>query len=71
VGDAGLRPGVKDGVATTDVCPDRVSFADPVANGDPVAVTGTAAGEMVFTLGKEGGENAVLHVKHGDVLVKR
>ena len=47
-----------------------MSFADPVANGDPVAVTGTAAGEMVFALGKEGGEDAVLHVKHRDVLVK-
>jgi hypothetical protein len=70
VGDAGLRAGVEDGVAATNIGPDGMGLANAVADGDPVAVTGAATGEVVFALGEKGGEDTVLHVKHGNVLVE-
>jgi hypothetical protein len=70
VGDSGLGAGVKDGVAATDIGPDGMGLANAVADGDPVAVTGAAAGEVVFTLGEKSGEDTVLHVKHRDVLME-
>ena len=70
VGDSGLRAGVEDGVTATDVGPDGVGLADAVANGDAVTVAGAAAGEVVLAMREEGGEDAVFHMKHRDVLVE-
>ena len=70
MGDSGLGAGVKDGVAATDIGPDGMGLANAVADGDPVAVTWAAAGEVVFTLGEKSGEDTVLHVKHRDVLME-
>ena len=67
---AGLGAGVKDGVATTDIGPNGMRFADAIADGDSVMVAGTATGEMVFALGQKSGEDAVFHMKHGDVLME-
>ena len=65
-----LRTGVENGVAATDIGPDGVGFTDAIANGDAVAVARSTTGEVVFSLRKKGGEDAVLHVKHWDVLVE-
>jgi hypothetical protein len=46
----------------------RFSYA--VTDGDTVMVTGATTGEVVFALGEKSGEDAVFHMKHGDVLVK-
>ena len=70
MGGARLGAGVKDGVAATDISPDRVGFADAVADGDSVMVAGSATGEVVFAFGEKSGEDAVLHMKHRDVLVE-
>jgi len=70
MGDSGLRAGIEDGVTATDVGPDGMGLANAVTNGDPVVIAGAAASEVVFSLGKEGGEDAVLHMKHRDVLVE-
>ena len=71
MGDTGLGAGVKDGIAAANVSPDRVGLADPVANADAVAVARPTASEVILALREKRGEDAVLHVKHGDVLVKR
>ena len=65
-----MGPGVKNGVAATDVGPDGVGFSHAIPYGDPVAVARPTAGEVVFSLRKEGGKDAMLHVKHRDVLVE-
>ena len=70
VGNPGLGAGIEDGIAATDIGPDGVGFADAVADGDAVAVAGAATGEVVFSLGKKGGEDAVLHMKHRNVLME-
>ena len=70
MGDARLGPGVEDGVAATGISPDRVGFANAVADGNAVSVTGASASEVVLTLRKEGGKDAVLHMKHRDVLME-
>jgi hypothetical protein len=67
---AGLGARVKHGVAATDIGANGVRFADTVTDGDSVMVAGAAAGEMVFALGKKCSEDAVFHMKHGDVLVE-
>jgi len=67
---AGLRARVKHGVAATDIGPNWMRFSDAVADGDSVMVAGSATGEVVFALGKKSSEDAVFHMKHGDVLVK-
>ena len=67
---AGLGAGVKNGVAATNIGPNGMGFSDAVADGDSVMVAGTAAGEVVFALGQKSREDAVFHMKHGDVLVK-
>jgi hypothetical protein len=50
VGHSRLGSGVEDGVTATDVGPDGVSFTDAVTDNDAVAITGAAAGEVVFAL---------------------
>ena len=61
-GRAGVTSGLA-GVASGDL-------ANAVTDGNAVPVAGATAGEVVFTLRKKGGEDAVLHVKHRDMLVE-
>ena len=67
---AGLGARVKHRVAAADIRSNGMRFSDAVAYGDTVMVAGATAGEMVFALGEKSGEDAVFHMKHGDVLVK-
>jgi hypothetical protein len=67
---AGLGARVKHRVATSDIGTNGMGLADAVTDGDSVMVAGTATGEMVFALGKKSSEDAVFHMKHGDVLVE-
>jgi len=67
---AGLGARVKHGVAAADIGTDGVRFPDAVADGDSVMVAGTAAGEVIFSLGEKSGEDTVFHMKHWDVLVE-
>ena len=67
---ARLGSRVKYGVAATDIGPDGMRFSDAVADGDSVMVARAPAGEVIFSLRQESGKDAVLHMKHGDVLVK-
>ena len=61
---------VKHSIAATDIGPNGMRFSDAVTDGDSVMVAGAAAGEMVFAWGKKSSEDAVFHMKHGDVLVE-
>ena len=67
---AGLGARVKHSIAATDIGPNGMRLSNAVADGDSVMVAGTATGEVVFALGKKSSEDAVFHMKHGDVLVK-
>ena len=67
---AGLGAGVEHGVAAADIGSNGMRFADAIADGDSVMVAWTATGEMVFAFGQKSGEDAVFHMKHGDVLVE-
>ena len=65
----GLGERVEDGVAATGVGFEGMLRADAVAELDLVLVAGTAAIGVIRAVGKERAEDAVLHVKHGHVLV--
>ena len=65
-----MGAGVKHGVAATNIGPNGMRFSDAVADGDSVMVAGTAAGEVIFSLGEKSGEDTVFHMKHWDVLVE-
>ena len=67
---AGLGARVKHCIAATDISANGMRFPDAIADGDSVMVAGTATGEMVFALGQKSGEDAVFHMKHGDVLME-
>jgi hypothetical protein len=67
---SGLGLVIEEGVAAADVGFEGVVDAHAVAEGDAVFLTGAAAVGEVGAGGEEGGEGAVLHVKHGHVLVK-
>src|SRR5271157_4895049 len=65
----GLGNGVEQGVPAADIGFQRVLDANAIAQLDVVMVTGTAAIGLVGSWRKEGTVDAVLHVKHGDLLV--
>lgn len=67
---SGLGLVVEEGVATADVGFQGVVDAHAVAEGDAVFFTGATAVGEVGAGGEESGEGAVLHVKHGHVLVE-
>lgn len=67
----GLSSGVEDRVATAGVGLEGVLGANPVSKSDLVLVAGTPAIPIILAGGKEGAEHAMLHVKHGHVLVER
>ena len=64
-----LGLGVEDGVAAADVGDEGVRLADAVAEVELMAIAGAAAGAVVFSVRERVGEDAVLHVEHGHVLV--
>ena len=66
----GLGLVIEEGVAAADVGLQGVVYADAVAQGDAVLFAGAAAVGEVGAGGKKGGKGAVLHVKHGHVLMK-
>ena len=61
--------GVEDGVAAADVGDERVRLADAVAEVELMVVAGAAARAVIFSVREGVGEDAVLHVEHGHVLV--
>ena len=68
---AGLGPVVVNGVATAGIGFEREFGADAVAQRDDVGVARAAAVAIVFAGREKRAEDAVLHVKHGHVLVNR
>ena len=68
-GGAGLGGGVEECVAATDIGAERMLHAHAIAQVDSVLFAGATAICVVGALGHEGGENAVLHVKHRHVVV--
>ncbi len=70
VAGAGLGDGIEERVAAAGVCFERVFHADAVAEGDLMVIAGSAAVEEGGARGHEGGEDTVLHMEHGHVLVE-
>lgn len=66
----GLGAVIVEGVATASVGLEREVGADAVAEVDGVFIARAAAVAVVFAGGKEGAEDAMLHVEEGHVLVK-
>lgn len=67
---AGLRGGVEERVAAADIGPQGVLHANTVAEVDAVFLAGSAAIRVVGPIGKECRKDAVLHMKHGHVVVQ-
>ena len=67
---SGLGLVIEEGVAAAHVSFQGVVDAHAVAQGDAVFFAGATAVGEVGAGGEEGGEGAVLHVKHGHVLVE-
>ena len=66
---AGLRQRVEDGVAASDIRLDRVLHAHAVAQFQIVAIARAAAVRVVRAGREKGAEDAILHVKHRNMLV--
>src|SRR5689334_12390645 len=66
---AGLGESVEHGVAAPDIGFDRMLGADPVPQLHIMPVTRPSTVGVVGALGKKRAEEAMLHVKHGHVLV--
>jgi len=62
---------VEESVATTHIGSERVLHSHAIAEVNAVFLAGSAAIGVVCAIGHEGGENAVLHVKHRHVMVDR
>ena len=62
---------IEEGVPTTDIRVQAVELADAVTNVDDMLLTRPPAIFIRGAAAQEGAEDAVLHVKHGHVLVKR
>jgi hypothetical protein len=62
---------VEEGVPATDIRLQAVKLADAVTKMDDMLLTRPPAIFIRGAAAEEGAENAVLHVKHGHVLVKR
>ena len=70
MGSARLGACMKDGVATSDIGTNGMSFADSITSGNSMAIAGPTAGEVVFAFRQKSGKDTVFHMKHGDVLVE-
>ena len=70
VAGTALGLAVEEGVAAADIGLQAVELANAVPEVDDVGLTGAAAVFVGGAAAEEGAENAVLHVKHGHVLVK-
>ena len=66
-----LRHGVENGVTAADVRLERVFGSDPVAQAHLMFVAGPSAVRVIRAFGKKGAEDAMLHVKHGHMLMDR
>ena len=64
-----LGAAVDDGIPAADVGENGVGDTDTVLYRDFMTITGAAAISVVFALGQECGEDAVLHVEEGHVLM--
>ncbi len=64
-----LGPAIEKGVAATDICLETVKLADAIAEVDGMLFTGAAAVSVICAGGEEGANDAMLHVKHGHVLM--
>ena len=62
---------IEEGIAASDIGSEGVLHSDTIPEMDTVAVAGSTAVGVILALGEEGGKDAVLHVKHGHVLVDR
>ena len=71
ISGACLRDGVEEGIPAADIGAEWVLHSDTVAQVDTMGLAGTAAVGVILAFGKEGGEDAVLHVKHRHVLMDR
>ena len=68
---AGLRDCVEEGIAAADVGAQGVFHSDAVAQAHPMLFARSPAIGEIPAIGHERGEYAVLHVKHGHVLMDR
>ena len=67
---AGLGATIEQRVATADIGLEAVELADPVAEVDDVFFAGSAAVFVGGAGAEEGAEDAMLHMKHGHVLME-
>ena len=70
IGGSTLRGGVKESIAASDIRTERVLHANTVTQVDAVLLAGAAAIRMVGAVGQKCGEDTMLHMKHGHVMVK-
>ena len=71
VAGTALGLAVEEGVAAADIGLQAVELADAVAQVDDMGLAGATAVFVGGAAAQERAENAVLHVKHGHVLVER
>jgi hypothetical protein len=69
VSGTGLCNGIEEGVPASDIGTEWMLHADTILEMNPVGLAGTTAIGMIFALGEECREDAVLHMKHRHVLV--
>ena len=70
-GSSGLRCGVKKCVAASDVRSERMLHADAILQVHAMLLAWASAVGVVRAAGKKRGEDAMLHVKHGHVVMDR
>lgn len=66
----GLGAAVEEGVTAADIGLEAMELADAVAEVDDVFFAGSAAVFVGGAGAEEGAEDAMLHMKHGHVLVE-
>ena len=66
---AGLRQAVENGVATASIGLEDVFNTDPISKFDVMLIARAATIAVIGAIGEKGAENAMPHVKHGDVLM--
>lgn len=70
IGGSALRGGMKEGIAASDIGTERVLHANSVTQVDAVLLAGATAIRMVGAFRQKCSEHAMLHMKHGHVMVK-
>ena len=64
-----MRRGVEERVAASDVRPQGMLHADAILQMNAMLLAWTTAIGVVRSIGKKGGEDAMLHVKHRHVVM--